>query len=80
VIGINREWYRIEFTLPQWGGPYNGFVAAKHLVGPSPTSLEPVDLSIPELRAKQTEPIDLSIAELRANHTEPLDLSVPGAR
>jgi hypothetical protein len=80
VIGIDHDWYRIEFRIPQFGGPYNGFVAAKYITGPSPTRLEPVDLSIPELRATRTEPIDLSISELKANHTEPLDLSVPGAR
>jgi hypothetical protein len=69
VVAVEGDWYQVEFTDARWGRRL-GFVRRRD-VRASPAAaqhLEPVDLSIPELKRsdrQQLEPVDLSLPELR---------------
>jgi len=70
-ISSDGTWYRVMFDDPT-GGRLYGYVAAKSANAPpsSSSALEPLDLSIRDVKPSQLEPLDLSV---------PTDLSVPGA-
>ena len=62
-LGVEGEWYRVEFNDPRWGKRV-GFVENKHaIVRTEAVELEPVDLSIHDSNSEKLEPIDLSIRE-----------------
>jgi hypothetical protein len=66
VVGIQEDWYEVEFKDPQWGSRI-GFVAvtSTRTTAAASNPSEPVDLSIKELKALQLKPIDLSIKKIK---------------
>jgi len=62
-LGVEGEWYRVEFNDPRWGKRV-GFVENKHaIVSTEAPEMEPVDLSIHDSKPEKLEPTDLSIRE-----------------
>ena len=61
LVGVEGEWYRVEWADPKWGKRV-GFVEKRHaMVRTEAVELEPVDLSIHDSESGTLEPIDLSI-------------------
>jgi hypothetical protein len=62
LVGIEGDWYRVEFDDPG-SGRRVGFVERKYATVKSTeaTGLEPVDLSIHDSSGRKLEPVDLSI-------------------